>query len=140
MEIGPQGASGSPTATPHLDFHTVGGTGNDYDMRLQAMGGTIGTIGTGWLRVSGSKLQLFDPTAALSLIPLMASNGNPVNLGLNTGVLATTATTGFPVLPTMAGAPTGMTGAAGAAPIVIDSTDNKLCWNSGGGVKCVTGS
>lgn len=47
--------------------------------------------------------------------------------------LATTATDGFTYIPTCAGAPTGTpTTVTGCAPVVIDSTNNKLYFYSGG--------
>lgn len=60
---------------------------------------------------------------------------NALNVVLNAqgGTLATTATDGFTYLPTCAGTPTGVpTAVTGAAPAVIDSTNNKLYFYSGG--------
>jgi hypothetical protein len=47
--------------------------------------------------------------------------------------LATTATDGFLYVPTCAGTPTGTpTGITGMAPIVVNTTNNKLYFYSGG--------
>jgi len=58
------------------------------------------------------------------------SNGN-VRVG--TAALATTATNGFLYVPTCAGTPTGVpTAITGLAPIVVDTTNNKLYFYSSG--------
>lgn len=58
------------------------------------------------------------------------SNGN---VRVNTAAIATTATNGFLYVPTCAGTPTGTpTAITGLAPIVVDSTNNKLYFYSGG--------
>lgn len=55
------------------------------------------------------------------------------NLQLGTASLATTATNGFPYIPTCAGVPTGTpTAITGYAPMVVDSTNNKLYVYVGG--------
>lgn len=55
------------------------------------------------------------------------------NLQLGTASLATTATDGFPYIPTCAGTPTGTpTAITGYAPMVVDSTNNKLYVYVGG--------
>jgi hypothetical protein len=72
-------------------------------------------------------------------VQFQASGGNTL---VGTGsAIATNATSGFLQLPTMAGAPTGVVGAAGQAAVVIDTTNNKICWSTGGGTwKCALGS
>jgi hypothetical protein len=65
------------------------------------------------------------------------ANGEAPNFFRGTTVvgttLTTTATDGFLYVPTCAGTPTGTpVGYGGAAPIVIDSTNNKLYFYSGG--------
>jgi len=58
---------------------------------------------------------------------------NGGNVLINTAAIATTATDGFLYIPTCAGTPTGVpTSFTGRAPIVIDSTNNKLYFYSGG--------
>jgi hypothetical protein len=55
------------------------------------------------------------------------------NVRVGTAALATTATNGFLYIPTCAGTPTGTpTAITGLAPMVIDSTNNKLYIYSGG--------
>lgn len=55
------------------------------------------------------------------------------NIVTGTAALATTATNGFFYVPTCAGTPTGVpTAKTGVAPIVIDTTNNKLYFYSGG--------
>lgn len=58
---------------------------------------------------------------------------NAGNVRIGTAALATTATNGFLYVPTCAGVPTGVpTAVTGLAPIVIDTTNNKLYFYSGG--------
>jgi len=55
------------------------------------------------------------------------------NVVVNTAALATTATDGFLYVPTCAGTPTGVpTTYTGRAPIVVNTTNNKLYFYSGG--------
>ena len=55
------------------------------------------------------------------------------NVRVGTAAIATTATDGFLYVPTCAGTPTGTpTAITGLAPIVINSTNNKLYFYSGG--------
>lgn len=57
----------------------------------------------------------------------------PGNAKVGTPSLATNATAGFIYVPTCAGTPTGTpTAVTGMAPIVVDSTNNKLYFYSGG--------
>lgn len=54
------------------------------------------------------------------------------NIVIGNAALATTATNGFLYIPTCAGAPTGVpTAITGRAPIVFDTTNNKLCIYNG---------
>ena len=58
------------------------------------------------------------------------ANGNVI---VNTAAVATTATDGFLYVPSCAGAPTGTpTSYTGRVPIVVDTTNNKLYFYSGG--------
>lgn len=71
-----------------------------------------------------------------------ANSGNPL-ISINTtggntiigkaSALSTSAANGFLQIATMAGAPTGTVGALGAAAVVIDTTNKKLCYSTGGG-------
>jgi hypothetical protein len=73
---------------------------------------------------------------------VQANSGNPI-ISINTtggntiigkaSALATNAANGFLQIATMAGAPTGTVGALGAAAVVIDTTNKKICYSTGGG-------
>lgn len=66
-----------------------------------------------------------------TILKLQPSGGNTL---VGTGAaIATNSTSGFLLVPTMAGTPTGVVGAAGQAAIVVNTTGNKLCWSVGGG-------
>lgn len=55
------------------------------------------------------------------------------DVALNAAAIATNSTTGFAVIPTCAGTPTGSLGYAGnGAPIIYDTTAHKLWANEGG--------
>jgi hypothetical protein len=55
------------------------------------------------------------------------------NFAVGTAAIATNATNGFLYIPTCAGTPTGTpTTKTGLAPLVVDSTNNKLYFYSGG--------
>lgn len=57
---------------------------------------------------------------------------------LGAPALATDATAGFLLVPTMAGSPTGVPDVpAGYAPLVVDSTNNRLLFYSGGAWRAV---
>jgi hypothetical protein len=82
----------------------------------------------------GSRLALAtlgDGSAAGPIERLRAdSKGNVI---VNTAAIATTATDGFLYVPTCAGTPTGTpTTYTGRAPIVVDTTNNKLYFYSSG--------
>ena len=62
-----------------------------------------------------------------------ATIDNSRNVTVGVASLATTATNGFLYVPTCAGTPTGTpTAKSGFAPIVVDTTNNKLYFYSGG--------
>jgi hypothetical protein len=62
----------------------------------------------------------------------MSIDGNG-NVVVNTAAIATNATNGFLYVPSCAGTPTGTpTAYAGRVPIVVDTTNNKLYFYSGG--------
>jgi|688.fasta_scaffold07307_7 hypothetical protein len=67
--------------------------------------------------------------AGLNRVVLTAAG----NVSVGAGAVATTATNGFLYVPTCAGTPTGTpTTVTGFAPIVVDTTNNKLYFYSGG--------
>ncbi|MCA1615057.1 MAG: hypothetical protein LC795_15675 [Acidobacteria bacterium] len=61
------------------------------------------------------------------------------NVVVGTAALSTSAADGFLYIPTSAGTPTGTpTSYAGRAPLVYDTTNNKLCVYAGGAWRCAT--
>lgn len=91
------------------------------------------------LKQSGSAIGYFGSDGTQPV--LMGSGGsnisarwdNASNFQFGAGALATTSTDGFGYFPTCAGIPTGVpTAKTGYAPVVIDSTNNKLYFRSGG--------
>lgn len=71
------------------------------------------------------------------------TNGNSLfgpASGITTSALATSATNGFPYVPTAAGTPTGTpTAYTGRAPLMVDSTNGLLYFYSGGSWKTSSG-
>jgi hypothetical protein len=101
-----------------------------------ALGGNL-TI-SGGTGVNGGGSITFQTATTTSLVAgLTISNNRNVSIGQAT--LATTATNGFPYIPTCAGVPTGVpTSVTGFAPMVIDSTNNKLYFYAGGSWRLIT--
>jgi len=82
-------------------------------------------VGTGQNR----PLQIL---VAGQIVAYFSSLGNR-SVALGAGAVATNATSGFVYVPTCAGAPTGVPESyTGRAPIVVDTTNNKLYFYSGG--------
>lgn len=73
---------------------------------------------------------------------LMQVEDSPLAISIGVGSRPTNATSGFPWIPTMAGTPTGTPTAhrSGFAPIVIDSTNDKLYAYYGGAWHDLTGT
>lgn len=89
---------------------------NNFTFQLGQLGGTGGAISFN--------------TSALERMRI-DSNGNLIAGG--SAALATNATNGFLYVPTCAGTPTGVpTAITGMAPIVVNTTNNKLYFYSGG--------
>ena len=81
----------------------------------------------GALRFDGTALRL---SAGSTQVASITSAGN---IAAGAGAVATTATDGFLYVPTCAGTPTGTpTTITGMAPIVVNTTNNKLYFYSGG--------
>jgi hypothetical protein len=79
-----------------------------------------------------SQTQAFAMTFSVNGLPRLtiSAAGNP---SIGAGAVATTATDGFLYVPTCAGTPTGTpTTVTGFAPIVVNTTNNKLYFYSGG--------
>lgn len=117
--------------------NVLGGTSNTsaaaVDFRINGARGT----GTG---AGGNIVFQVAPAGASgstqnSLMGAALIWGDDRSIWLATSVpLATNATGGYPFIPTMAGTPNGVPlhAALGAAPIVVDRTNHKLCFNDDG--------
>ena len=108
------------------------------------LGGNDGATSTrGYTAIRGYKENATSGDYASYLAFATRANGGSLtermritsagNVLVNTAAVATTATDGFLYVPTCAGTPTGTpTTYTGRSPIVIDSTNNKLYFYSGG--------
>lgn len=87
------------------------------------------------LRVDGAgtgQNRPFQIVVASQIVAYFNSTGNR-SVALGVGAVATNATSGFVYVPTCAGTPTGIPETyTGRAPIVVDTTNNKLYFYSGG--------
>ena len=139
------GAAGrSSFSTSALRFLTSDGTNALERMRLTSDGDlAIGATSTSGYRffVSGNvylagtshfidaNTITFRSAAAVERVKIPSAGG----LVIGPAAIATTATDGFLYVPTCAGTPTGTpTTQTGTAPIVIDTTNHKLYFYSGG--------
>lgn len=86
--------------------------------------------------------QWFQPAATGTVLNVSYSTGTTLKLNpsgntlIGTGSpLATGATSGFPLIPSSAGTPTGSVSGAGTGKVAIeiDTTNKKLCYSTGGG-------
>lgn len=117
------GGNRSGSGATYIDLHSASGT--DYEGRILRNSGTNGSFdivnaGSGALTLGTNNL----------VRTRIDGNGN---VSVGTGSLSTTATDGFPYIPTCAGTPTGTpTAISGFAPMVVDSTNNKLYVYIGG--------
>jgi hypothetical protein len=135
----------SPTAKLHLYEPTAASTiirvlangGQQAVLQLAGNGATFGTTSFDVFQDGGSdayvanrsnaSLRFWTNNTERARIP--AAGGMVVG----TAAIATTATDGFLYVPTCAGTPTGTpTTQTGTAPIVVDTTNNKLYFYSGG--------
>jgi hypothetical protein len=141
------GSAGADWSTPSFTIHTATSPGPNLYLNGN---GTVwlnmfANFGTGFPGITWKNdqpLQLSISTAAdytgyVALANFRANGSdfeiqpqsNSIILG-GGSALATTATTGFVKIPTMAGAPTGNCGgAAGKACLVVDTTNKKICYN-----------
>lgn len=128
---------GTTSPTTYGNYAFIGGTtaiGNTSNAYLYLY---TGTTQRGLFYADSGRVQL----EALTSNPLtfwtggserarIDSNGNVI---INTAAIATNATNGFLYVPTCAGTPTGTpTTYTGRAPIVVDTTNNKLYFYSSG--------
>jgi hypothetical protein len=150
MRIDSSGNVGIGTSSPNNRFHVKGPwTTNEGQFQIDADSGqqfsglTIQNNGTyktifyndntnAWTflsTASGSNQSLLLGTNETERMRLDSSG----NVRIGTAALATTATDGFLYIPTCAGTPTGTpTAITGLAPLVINTTNNKLYFYSGG--------
>jgi hypothetical protein len=122
----------SPSQRLHVNGNTIvpiAGSYFSFDVRFG-----IGTPDSDGLQIfSGDNIRFGTRTAGgvFTERARIDSNGNTV-AGAS-AALATTATDGFLYVPTCAGTPTGTpTAITGMAPIVVDTTNNKLYFYSTG--------
>ena len=144
MRIDSSGNVGIQTTSPSYPL-TVKSSSAYNAVRILEGGGVASTIqftndpvtaerasfvatSTGNLRIYGtSTVEIY--TASTERMRVDGSG----NVRVGTAALATTATDGFLYVPTCAGTPTGTpTSITGLAPIVINTTNNKLYFYSGG--------
>jgi hypothetical protein len=131
MTLDASGNLGVGTTNPLNTLHLNGATNADQRWSAGSIAGyaqantvngyfTVGTVTT-------HPLVFLADSTERARIP--AAGGMVVG----TAALATTATDGFLYVPTCAGTPTGTpTTQTGTAPIVVDTTNNKLYFYSGG--------
>jgi hypothetical protein len=131
MRLDSSGNLGIGTSSPTQRLHVVGGNyrqndaTNSFGFELQNGTGTSRLVTIS----GGSAFAIQTGNNAVDYLNL-DGNGN-VTIGSNN--VATTATNGFLYVPTCAGTPTGTpTAKSGFAPIVVDTTNNKLYFYSGG--------
>ena len=127
------GGDRTGSGNSYIDLHSTSGT--DYETRIARYTGANGGLdilntGTGNMvvgQVGAGPLLLY--TSNLERMRIDSSG----NVQVGTGAIATTATDGFLYIPTCAGTPTGTpTAKTGLAPMVVDSTNNKLYVYIGG--------
>jgi hypothetical protein len=131
MRLDSSGNLGIGTSSPTQRLHVVGGNyrqndaTNSFGFELQNGTGTSRLVTIS----GGSAFAIQTGNNAIDYLNL-DGNGN-VTIGSNN--VATTATNGFLYVPTCAGTPTGTpTAKSGFAPIVVDTTNNRWYFYSGG--------
>jgi hypothetical protein len=112
------------------EIAAYGNDGTNYDPAAQILFEVDGTPGAGTDMPGRVRfLTSANGTATLTERLRIDSAGNVI---VNTAAIATGATDGFLYVPTCAGTPTGTpTTYTGRAPIVVDTTNNKLYFHSG---------
>lgn len=133
MRIAANGFVGIGTASP-TDKLTLASSGADVKMQI-----TDGTVIAWPAYVSNGTATYINGTYSNHPFLFYVNNlerariDTSGNVVINTAAIATTATDGFLYVPTCAGTPTGTpTTYTGRAPIVVNTTNNKLYFYSGG--------
>jgi hypothetical protein len=131
MRLDSSGNLGIGTSSPSQRLHVVGGNYRQNDA-TNSFGFEMQN-GTGTSRIvtisGGSAFAIQSGNNGVDYLNL-DGNGS-VTIGSN--VVATNATNGFLYVPTCAGVPTGTpTAKTGYAPIVVDTTNNRWYFYSGG--------
>jgi len=146
---GSTGNVGIGTASPGAVLHTLASASeagifasanaNSWIVLRRSTSTVLGYIGTGGLAAGGAASDLTFRSESGGL--LFATGGDTEraridtsgNIVCNTAAIATNATNGFLYVPSCAGTPTGTpTTYTGRVPIVVDTTNNKLYFYSGG--------
>lgn len=106
---------------------------NNAGVYIRSVGGVNIPVGN----LDASDNMLIGDIASVSLMQLQAANGfrfaTSGHFEFGTAALATTATAGFPCIPTCAGTPTGAAApTTGLAPFIIDTTNGRFYARYGG--------
>jgi hypothetical protein len=126
------GATSNATPSDVTVTSSVAGGSNTAGANLNVRAGLgTGNASSGHVNVQVSFPGGSGPTPGTPVSTITAYNTGSVHAGI--GTVATNATEGFLYIPTCAGTPTGApTARSGYAPMVIDTTNHKLYFYSGG--------
>jgi hypothetical protein len=119
LDVGHSNSSGSVTTAAHIGYSAA----NYYSYRI------TNTINAGSVAAGDFAIERGNTSAWLTDLGIDDAG----NVTIGGGALATTATNRFFYAPTCAGVPTGVpTAKTGFAPVVIDTTNHRLYFYSGG--------